>query len=98
MRSKKKILLIVVAYQVIPLFLITAWIMPVFFDLFGVSWNDRTWRLYAATAGGWIILEAPLVIFVGIRIARRAKKEPNQLLQPNAGAAPFADEALPPRG
>ena len=36
----------------------------------------------------------------GIRYTRseKMKTRPNQPLQPNAGAAPFADEALPPRG
>jgi hypothetical protein len=31
-------------------------------------------------------------------ICAQVKKEPNQALQPNAGNAPSADEALPPRG
>lgn len=59
-----KTLLVILGYQVVPLLLIGAWIMPVFFDLFGVDWNDTTWRMYAATAGGWAILEIPLIVYL----------------------------------
>jgi hypothetical protein len=38
--------------------------MPMFFELFGVPWNDLTWRRYLATAGGWLIMEAPLIIWI----------------------------------
>ena len=73
MTTKKKLFVLAAGYQLIPLLLIAAWIMPEFFDLFGVSWNDRSWRMYAATAGGWLILELPLFVAVAVVIMRPRK-------------------------
>ena len=61
MTTKKKLFVLAAGYQLIPLLLIAAWIMPTFFDLFGVSWNDRSWRMYAATAGRLAHLGASIV-------------------------------------
>jgi hypothetical protein len=66
-RLGRKTILVVALYQIVPLFLTAVWIMPTFFKLFGVDWNDTTWRSYAACIGGWIIMEAPLGIWLIIK-------------------------------
>lgn len=62
-----RVVLLIVAYHIIPLVLIGAWIMVDFFEFFSVGWNDVTWRSYAATTGGWIIMEVPLIAILAIR-------------------------------
>lgn len=85
MKPKTKLIFIILGYQLLPLLLIAAWIMPAFFDLFGVSWTDQSWRMYAATAGGWLILETPLIAFLIVRHWKRKKEEPIQALETTRG-------------
>jgi hypothetical protein len=66
-RLGRKTILVVALYQIVPLFLTAVWIMPAFFELFGVDWNDTTWRSYAACIGGWIIMEVPLGIWLIVK-------------------------------
>lgn len=73
-RLSRKTVLVVALYQIVPLFLIAAWIMPTFFELFGVDWNDTTWRSYAACIGGWIIMEVPLGIWLIVKNMKAKKK------------------------
>ncbi|MFN4873675.1 MAG: hypothetical protein ACK5JP_07680 [Akkermansiaceae bacterium] len=48
--------------------------MPTFFELFGVDWNDTTWRSYAACIGAWIIMEVPLGIWLIVKKIKDKKK------------------------
>ena len=77
---KKKLLAIAVLYQVIPVVLVLAWIMGDFFALFGVNPNDQSWRSYAATAGGWILMEVPLIAVLGIVAFLWSRKTPSKKL------------------
>jgi hypothetical protein len=61
---KLRIVFIVTVYQIVPLILVGAWVMPAFFDLFGVDQNDMSWRSYIVCAGGWIIMEVPLFVWL----------------------------------
>ncbi len=72
---KPRTVIIIAAYQVVPLLLIGAWIMPSFFDLFGVDQNDMSWRSYAACVGGWVIMEAPLIAWLVVKSKIRKKQQ-----------------------
>jgi hypothetical protein len=77
----------------LPLVLIAAWIMPAFFDLLGVSWSDRTWRMYAATAGGWLVLEAPLIACLIVCLWKRKNECPIQPPQRDVSGRPFSADS-----
>jgi hypothetical protein len=62
----------------------------------GVSPKDGAVAWISTALGCW--LAYALLGSKSVRAYLEEEKRPNQALQPNADAAPSADEALPPRG
>jgi hypothetical protein len=62
----------------------------------GVSPKDGAVAWISTALGCW--LAYALLGSKSVKAYLDEQRRPNQALQPNSGAAPFADEALPPRG